>query len=85
MLCWLDIDYSDCYLQILHDMGYAATRLTPKMSANLWTSMCEDANLQTGQQQCIVNSFILYHLGKRVCVKEQEITEGGSNFVPYNS
>ena len=52
------------------------------MSANLWTAMCEDANLQTGQQR-IINLYLLYHFGKRVCVSEREITEVGSNYVPY--
>ena len=52
------------------------------MSANLWTAMCEDANLQTGQQR-IINSYLSYHFGKRVCVSESEIAEVGSNYFPY--
>jgi hypothetical protein len=78
----LDIEYSDSYLQVLQERGYSSSQLTPKMSANLWTAMCEDANLQTGQH-CIINSYLSYHFGKCVCVSEQEIAEVGSNYVPY--
>jgi hypothetical protein len=46
----LDKEYSDSFLQVLQERGYSSTQLTPKMSANLWTAMCKDANLQTGQQ-----------------------------------
>jgi hypothetical protein len=78
----LDKDYSDSYLQVLQESGYALSQLAPKMSANLWTAMCEDINLQTGQQR-IINSYLSYHFGKRVYVSEQEIREAGSNYVPY--
>jgi hypothetical protein len=78
----LDKDYSDSYLEVLQERGYSSTQLTPKMSANLWTAMCEDANLQTGQQR-VINSYLLYHFGKRVSVSEQEIRDVGSKYVPY--
>jgi hypothetical protein len=78
----LDRESPDCFLQVMQERGYSSTQLTPKMSANLWTAMCEDANLQTGQQR-IINSYLSYHFGKRVCVSEREITEVGSDYVPY--
>jgi hypothetical protein len=78
----LDKDYSDSYLQVLQERGCTFSQLTPKMSANLWTAMCEDANLQTDQQR-IINSYLSYHFGKRVSVSEREIREVGSNYVPY--
>jgi hypothetical protein len=78
----LNKDHSDSYLQVLQKRGYASSHLAPKMSANLWTAMCEDANLQTGQQR-IFNSYLSYHFGKRVSVSEREIREAGSNYVPY--
>jgi hypothetical protein len=82
LLRWLDKDYSDSYFQVLQETGYASSQLAPKMSTNLWTAMWGDANLQTGQQR-IINSYLLYHLGKRVSVPEREIREVGSNYVPY--
>jgi hypothetical protein len=78
----LDKDYSDSYLQVLQERGYASSQLAPKMSANLWTAMYKDANLQTGQQR-IINSYLSYHFGKRVSVSEREIREVGLNYVPY--
>jgi hypothetical protein len=53
LLRQLEKDYSDSYLQELQERGYASSQLAPKMSTNLWTAMCEDANLQTGQQRII--------------------------------
>jgi hypothetical protein len=64
-------------------------QLTPKMSANLWRSTYEDANLQTCRPadwpttHSIIISNILYNLGKQVCVSEQGIKEGSSNYVTY--
>jgi hypothetical protein len=45
LLCRLAKEYSDSYLQVLQERGYSSMQLAPKMSANLWKAMCEDANL----------------------------------------
>jgi hypothetical protein len=65
----LDKDYSDNYLQVLHERGYALSQLAPKMSANLWTAMWEDANLQTGQQG-IINLYLSTHTSHIILVNE---------------
>jgi hypothetical protein len=36
-------------------------------------------------KQCIINSYLPFHFGKRVCVSDQEITEVGPDYIPYVS
>ncbi len=63
----LDKDYSDSYLQELQERGYASSQLAPKMSANLWTAMCKNANLQTCR---LANSASSTHTSHIILVNE---------------
>jgi hypothetical protein len=45
----LDKAYPDNCLQVAQERGYS-TQLTTKMSAEFWSAMREDTNLNTGQQ-----------------------------------
>ena len=63
------------------DLGYTTQR-TPQICANFWVAMCEEANLRVLQQR-IINKYLSIHFGRRICVKETDITEIGSNFIQY--
>ena len=67
--------------EVAADHGHAAP---PKMTANFWVAMSSAAGLRVGQQR-IVNKFLSYHFGHRVCVSEKLIAAVGSDFVHFKS
>jgi hypothetical protein len=71
----------DTFLQVAQERGYSIQQ-TPKISANYWLAMSTAAGLRVRQQR-IVNKYLMYHFGDRVCVSEKDITEVGSNFVEF--
>ena len=54
----------------------------PKMSANFWVAMSTAAELRVRQQR-IINRYLSFHFGNRMCVSETEISKVGSGFVPF--
>ena len=71
----------DAFEEVTADHGHAAP---PKMTVNFWLAMSSAAGLIVGQQR-IVNKFLPYHFGYRVCVSEKLISAVGSDFVPFKS
>ena len=57
---------ADSFLTVAQREGYC-TQLTPKISAEFWGAMAEEANLKARQQRTI-NAYLSYHFGKRICV-----------------
>ena len=79
----LEKEYEEAFFSVCMDLGYTTQR-TPQICANFWVAMCEEANLRVLQQR-IINKYLSIHFGQRICVKETDITEIGSNFIQYQS